>query len=86
MSRQCTPFWSLELYALGVAPCGCTGPSLVVRLTTAGSVSYKGCWPTGVWGWVLGPLVGKRGSWVTGDSEAPMANDLLLSEAVTLPG
>ena len=30
--------------------------------------------------------MGKRGSWVTGDSEAPMANDLLLSEAVTLPG
>ena len=45
-----------------------------------------GCWPTGVWGWVLGPLVGKCGSWVTGDSEAPMANDLLVSEAVSLPG
>ena len=30
--------------------------------------------------------MGKCGSWVTGDSEAPMANDLLVSEAVSLPG
>ena len=30
--------------------------------------------------------MGKCGSWVTGDLKAPMANDLLVSESVSLPG